>query len=379
MVQPSMFDRIKTVSFFAGQKHIGNVEYELKDTPCYDVINGVSYSHQNNIQQKYPQDHILQELHAEAYVGIPIVDSKGETIGLVFVLNKKPLVNVDKIISLLKIFSVRIAAELERQENESRLLHAQKMEAIGQLTGGVAHDFNNILASILGYTELIKESEIIKHDEKLQEFLGQIYSSGIRARDLVQQMLAYSRSSKVIADEIMPSRVINQVVEMLRETTSQKIEIKTEIDDENLKILSDSAQLQQTLVNLIINARHAIINTGKITITLNKINNAKEKCESCKEEFTGNLVKISIQDSGKGIEPAVLQRIFDPFYTTSRLGESTGMGLSMVHGIVHSNNGHITITSSSDNGTTINLFYPASSIEVTEGVNNIDDAALPNI
>lgn len=358
LIQSPDFEKIKTISFYSQQKHIENIEYYIKDTPCSDVIHDISYIQPEHVQQVYPKDDRLKTINAEGYVGVPISDSKGEHIGLVYILNETPLQDSEKILSLLKIFSIRIAAELERKENEYRLLHAQKMDAIGQLTGGVAHDFNNILASILGFTELMQSEESIKDNEKLQGYLEQVYSSGARARDLVRQMLAFVHSKKIVSGEIILSQIINQTINLLRATIPQTIEIITDIEDENQIIQADSIQLQQTIMNLVINARDAIDNIGKITIATHKVSVEDEQCNSCLKDFSGDWIKISVHDTGKGISEKVIRRIFDPFYTTKRLGESTGMGLSVVHGIVHANQGHITIISSSDSGTTFNLFYP---------------------
>lgn len=249
--------------------------------------------------------------------------------------------------------------QLQRQ-----LQQTQKMEAIGQLTGGIAHDFNNVLASIMGYTGLTKRRIISYNDDTTVNYLEQITRAGERARDLVQQLLAFSRGDVGGLQVLDPEPLAKEAVKMLTSLIPSSISLNLKIRSNNVKhfIEVDPVQFNQSLMNLVINAKDAIIDeTGHIDISLTYLSQAKDVCESCHTMFSGKYVEISVADSGEGIEREILGRIFDPFFTTKDVGKGSGMGLSMIHGIVHGSGGHIVVNSKVEGvnmGTTMKLYFP---------------------
>lgn len=250
-------------------------------------------------------------------------------------------------------------AELEREQLQHQLLQTQKMEAIGQLTGGIAHDFNNILASILGYTELAVEKYGQPGTGKLAEYLEHVMKSAQRARELVAQMLAFSRGDDSLTDNINPVPAVQEAVYMLRSIIPSSIQMDTEYDDNLPEIIANSVELNQVIMNLAINSRDALNSQGKISIWI-KNRKVDDRCDSCHENISSRFVEIGIKDNGSGIEPELINHIFEPFFTTKDVGKGTGMGLSMVHGIIHSWSGHILVDSNPESGTIIRLLIPAA-------------------
>lgn len=249
--------------------------------------------------------------------------------------------------------------QLQRQ-----LQQTQKMEAIGQLTGGIAHDFNNVLASIMGYTGLTKRTVEKYSDEVTIGYLSQIMRAGERARDLVQQLLAFSRGDVGSLQILEPDVLAKESVAMLTSLIPSSIKLNLKIRKNNLKsyIEADPVQFNQSVMNLVINAKDAIDDEiGTIDVSLEYLPKVKGICDSCHTTFSGSYVCLSVSDSGVGINKNILGRIFDPFFTTKAIGKGSGMGLSMLHGIVHSSGGHIVVkskTKNTESGTTIQVFFP---------------------
>lgn len=265
----------------------------------------------------------------------------------------------------------------ERQQLQKQLQQAQKMEAIGQLTGGIAHDFNNMLSGILGYTELAREELAQYGNKQIEGYLSQVDKSGTRARDLVAQMLAFSRGGEGEHCPHILTALIKESLKMLGSTLPSSIEVELQLDDD-LVVMTDPVQLHQLIMNLCINARDAMEGKGSITIGSQRVTcpageySAVTECRSCHERIEGDYIQLSVHDTGSGIQPGQLDRIFDPFYTTKDVGKGTGMGLSMVHGIMHDHGGHIVVETSKGDGTTFALLFPV--IEVQEDVVSRQDS-----
>ena len=268
------------------------------------------------------------------------------------------------IINYVGIFSDTsdvLAAEKKQRDLELQLLQAQKMEALGQLTGGIAHDFNNILASILGYTDLAQGLKQPVDMNKLHDYLQQVYRAGERARDLIAQMLTFSRRSTT--GELNPVPlvpVVKEASKMLRPMLSKSIslDVINNVRSEQT-VNSDPVQLHQLIVNLCVNARDAIGEKGKIEIEINRLSVEDKVCSSCHQPFSGDYVCIAVRDNGSGMDPEVVSQIFEPFFTTKDVGKGTGMGLSTVHGIVHNHEGHVCVQSQPGKGTEFDIYLPA--------------------
>lgn len=256
-------------------------------------------------------------------------------------------------------------AEEEREHMQRQLQQSQKMQAIGQLTGGIAHDFNNIIASILGHAELLMLRLADHKDEKAAKYLENIYRSGERASDLVDKMLAFSRSrGKDVPAAIDVEFAINEIINILRSVLPATIDIKISSAGKGMGVLAAPIDLQQIVMNLCINARDAMNGHGELTIAVNLVSDVSHhSCSSCHQDFSGNYVVIAVTDSGSGIADGQIGRLFEPFYTTKEVGKGTGMGLSVVHGIVHDLGGHITVESTPGKGTSFQVYLKAASTE----------------
>ncbi len=260
---------------------------------------------------------------------------------------------------LIKEIEERKQAEAQRCGLQKQLQQAQKMEAIGQLTGGIAHDFNNMLASIMGYTGLAQERFGCDND-KLSEYLKEVNQASERARDLVAQMLAFSRGGTSQSQALYLEPLVKEAIKMLSSTMPSSIVVETNFVSDLPKIMMDPVQVQQIVMNLCINARDAMHGDGRLIVALNSINFERgQNCISCIKLIEGNYVELKVRDTGHGIDTDMLARVFDPFFTTKDIGKGTGMGLSMVHGIVHEHGGHILVESGLGKGTAFRLLFPS--------------------
>lgn len=247
--------------------------------------------------------------------------------------------------------------ESEREQLQRGLQQAQKMEAIGHLTGGIAHDFNNILTSILGYSDLALRQIGDDPQSRLARYLAQVKTAGERARELISQMLLYSRGGSSIGKVLVIAPVVQSTIKMLRPTLPATIRLRTHINQAISPILVDEVQLQQVVMNLVINARDAMQNEGEIMVMVRESFIEREHCASCHARVEGTYVEVLVRDKGEGIDPVLLNRIFDPFFTTKEVGKGSGMGLSVVHGIVHEFGGHILVNSRPHEGTTFRVLF----------------------
>jgi len=248
----------------------------------------------------------------------------------------------------------------EVKKLESHLQQAQKMEAIGALAGGIAHDFNNILSAIIGYTELAMLNEGASNSENE---LNQALIAANRAKDLVKQILAFSRQTD---EERMPVRVAlvaKEAIKFLRATIPATVEIKSRIDEKSGAILANSVELHQIIMNLCTNAVHAIgDNGGVLDIEVQDADIDHAEKNGFLDLEVGSYVRISVNDTGDGMHPDVMKRIFDPYFTTKEKGVGTGLGLAVVHGIVKKSGGAIKVESELGKGTTFHIYLPKADI-----------------
>jgi PAS domain S-box-containing protein len=256
---------------------------------------------------------------------------------------------------LLDLTPARRAQE-ERERLETQLQQAQKMEAIGALAGGIAHDFNNILSAIIGYTELAMLNEGAEH---CQAELKQALLAANRARDLIKQILAFSRQTD---EERMPIRVglvVKECVKFLRATIPSTIEIRTRIDEKAGTVLANSVELHQIIMNLCTNALHAIgERSGTLEITVDETQIDEARKQGAVGLDAGRYVRVSVRDTGGGIPPEIMGKIFDPYFTTKAKGVGTGLGLAVVHGIVRKSGGAIQVESVPGQGSTFHILLP---------------------
>jgi len=269
---------------------------------------------------------------------------------------------------------ITVLKEFQKQqtEYEARLEQAQKMEAIGTLAGGIAHDFNNILGAIIGYAELSKMDAGEK--VKISNHLNKILIAGNRAKELVQQILTFSRQTKQEVKPIKVKFIFKEVLKLMRASLPSTIEIQEDITSESL-IIGDPTQIHQVIMNLCTNASYAMKKNGGI-LSVSLVN---EKLDSdfvidYPDLSAGDYIKIIVKDTGTGIPPELVERLFEPFFTTKDQGEGTGMGLSVVHGIVKSLKGEVIVHSSLGKGSRFDVLLPV--VKVFDEIESLPETAI---
>jgi len=267
-----------------------------------------------------------------------------------------------------------IRDQTERLWLEARLNQAQKMESLGQLTGGVAHDFNNILCIIMAYIELAMGAKTTR--SKLDKCLNEILHASERARDLVAQMLLFSRRGGRKEQQVIDiAPLLTESMKMLRPVLPSSVDFTINIKRGRVFVKADPVQINQLVMNLCINARDAMDENGLIELGVRNVEMDTGTCSSCYQPVKGEFVEVSVADNGPGIDAEKLKRVFEPFYTTKDVGKGTGMGLSMVHGIMHSCAGHIIVDSVPGEGCRFRLLFPMAELGLA-GVavnNDIDE------
>ncbi len=297
-----------------------------------------------------------QRREGDAYIAdthiFPICDERGNAINLVCVKN-----------------DVTHEVQLEKQ-----LQHAQKMEAIGTLAGGIAHDFNNILGGILGYAEI----SMIKagNNQDLKRNLGRILDGCQRAKELVHNILTFSRKSDEETKPIEIQIIVKEALKLLRASIPSTIEFKQRISSEPSIVHATPTQIHQVVMNLCTNAAHAMLTKGgMMEIVLKNIELTPDQCESIPDAVPGAYCQLTVSDTGDGMDPEIKQRIFEPYFTTKEQTGGTGLGLSVVHGIIKNFGGIITVDSEAGTGTSFDIYLPR--VDDTSPQAQPADATLP--
>jgi two-component system, cell cycle sensor histidine kinase and response regulator CckA len=252
-----------------------------------------------------------------------------------------------------------------QDKSQERLAQAQRLESLGQLAGGVAHDFNNLLAVILNYAEFAAEelaaateSDWAGRSESAHDDLEQISRAGERAASLTRQLLAFARREVVQPQVLDLDTVITAVEEMLRRTLGEHVELAISLAGGLHPVLADPGRLEQVLVNLAVNARDAMPGGGKLTVKTANLTTDEAAQLSYKGMPAADYVRIDITDTGTGIPPEIVDKIFEPFFSTKEVGKGTGLGLSTVYGIVKQTGGFVYVDSEAGKGTSFHIFFP---------------------
>jgi PAS domain S-box-containing protein len=254
----------------------------------------------------------------------------------------------------------RLAIEREKRALERKLWQAKKMEAIGQLAGGIAHDFNNMISLILGFAEFAQKALASGKTDKLESYLSEIRSAGLSGQAIIAQLLAFSRAEAAPADLIDVGAAIADTIASLRGSLGDGIAIELQLEPNLPQAGIGRVPLQQVLTNLVFNARDALGANGHIDVACARRTLAQaHRCASCSKDFRGDFLVLSVQDDGTGIDPNIVDKIFDPFQTTKDIGKGSGLGLAMVHGIVHSAGGHVKVATAKGTGARFEVWLPA--------------------
>ena len=479
LVQPEA-DSIKTLVLYGKGQIINNFEYPLTGTPCANVVGKELCIYPSAVQQLFPDDRLLEEMGAESYAGMPIVDSTGEAFGLISFIDCKPFEDISLIEEVLKIFASRATVELERQQAEAKVrqqaalldvatdaimvrgldnqllfwnqgaerlygysqvealeqnanellyresltrlteiqqavteqgewlgelnqvtkagkkilvkshwtlvkdkagnpesylvvntditeqkqletqfLRTQRLESLGTLATGIAHDLNNILAPILGFAKLLP-LKLPNIDEQTLGFFQIMETNAQRGTALVKQILTFAQGLDGARGIIQIGHIIAEIRQVITETFPKNIELEIDVAQNLWTIDGDATQIHQVLMNLVVNARDGMSHGGKLRITAKNFIIDANFARLHLDAHEGNYVLITVTDTGVGIPPVILDRIFEPFFTTKEVGRGTGLGLSTAIGIIRSHGGFIDVYSEIEKGTQFNVFLPAS-------------------
>jgi len=257
-------------------------------------------------------------------------------------------------------------AEKEKNKLQAQLLQAQKMESVGRLAGGVAHDFNNMLQTILGYCDLALNE--LTAGNPLKENLVEIRTAARRSADLTRQLLAFARRQTATPKVLDLNDTVGGMLKMLQRLIGENIDLAWMPGHDLWRVKIDPSQLDQILANLAVNSRDAIADTGKITIATENVELDSALCDNHLECVPGDYVMLLVNDTGCGMDQATLTQIFEPFFTTKELGKGTGLGLATVYGIVRQNNGLLTVESSPGHGTTFRIYLPRVAAESADSL-----------
>ncbi len=479
---------LTTIALSVGGEIVENVEYAVANTPCQDVVSRGVFAYASAVRAHFSGNEFFDKMGVEAFVGAPLEDSQGNTLGVVTVMYKREIEDVEEIKSTLRIFALRAVAEIERMrveeklrqserriadlirrlpsgiqecdaqgtitfmsqtfekmmgyepgeglgkklwdlmfddektrnlpqyleylvaeqpapiswiaqnttkdgrvldvqvdwdymrdgegnvtgfasiisditdrvrvENERKELEAQlrqseKLNALGTLAGGIAHDFNNILAAILGYSELTLlelPSGTRGHDN-----VTNIFNAGQRAKEVIARILAFSRKAVERRKPVPINTIVWETEQLLRATLPPNVQLLAELPEKSPCIFADPAQIQQVLVNLCTNAYQSMGEEGgEITVSLGTVQIMKAGAGE-----TSDYVRLVVRDNGSGIDEEIRARVFEPYFTTKGVGEGSGLGLAVVHGIVSAHEGSISVESAPGGGTEFRIFFPS--------------------
>jgi len=325
---------------------------ELEGRKCFELFRRASSPCEGcpavkTLRDREPYSSQIEHTEMECFFLLsssPVFDDVGKLTGLVYV-----------------------AKDITQQKQlEAKMRQAQKMEAVGTLAGGIAHDFNNILSPIMGYAEMLSESLPAESVESFQA--QQIYSAALRARDLVKQILSFSRQTDRALQPVEPHLIVKEALKLLRSSIPASIEIRQSIDNACGKIMVDPTQIHQVVINLCTNAYQAMMETGGgLGVAMRPLILTAEDSMYKIGLTPGSYILIEVSDTGHGIAPDVIEKIFEPYFTTKKEQGGTGLGLATVHAIVHDHGGTISVYSEPGQGTTFRVYLPRLSEEEEQG------------
>jgi PAS domain S-box-containing protein len=308
-------------------------------------------------ESNLPRKALATRLSLRNAIAFPI-RLRDETLGVIDFFSAKIRSPDDELLAMFATVGSQIGQFIERKQLEEQFRQSQKMEAFGQLAGGVAHDFNNILAVIMGYSNLLMGDEDFK--PVIKEQLKQVYSAGERAANLTRQLLTFSRKKEMQVSPLDLNKVIAEMTKMLGRIIGEDIKLQCSYASNLPAIQADEGMMEQVVMNLAVNARDAMAKGGQLTIGTERVVIDAVYVRGNPEARAGKFICLSVRDTGCGMTPEIQARIFEPFFTTKGVGKGTGLGLATVFGIMKQHQGWLEVESEVGVGTTFKVFLPAS-------------------
>lgn len=345
---------LRTLTLWIDGQRVADRTFILQP-PCLELLAQPSWVFASGVQQQFPD--VAFHVDCQAYVGAPLLDSRGQVVGMLAALFRRPLAEPEFVRSTVQILASRAASELERQQSEMQFLRAQRLESIGTLAGGIAHDLNNVLAPILMGIDLLDDACT---QDIHREILDVIRQGAQRGAAMVRQVLSFARGVEVNRTAVDVGRLAGEVWKLVRDTFDRNITVRLQRLPELWPVEGDPTQLHQVLLNLCVNARDAMPAGGELLIAADNLVLDEQFAAAHPRARAGRYVRLSVHDTGEGIPPENLQRIFDPFFTTKEVGQGTGLGLSTVQGIVRSHGGFLEVESSVGKGSSFRLYLPVT-------------------
>ena len=357
---------VRARAVWAGEDFADPLTYSLAGSPCEQVVARRSPMFcPEGVQRTFPTLELLQKLGAESYLGMPLLDTEGQPIGLLAVLDDQPMQESVRARQLLSIFASRAAAELERERMEThrihlqaQVLHGQKLESLGVLAGGIAHDFNNLLSSILGNVDLARL--YLPEGAGAHQFLEEIERAAQRSADLSNQMLAYSGKAKLVRGRFDLNALIDEMAGLLRTSISKKVTLHVDLSPQLPHLEGDATQIRQIVMNLITNASDACgSHAGSIYISTEPRQLDRGYLQSAilgERLSPGDYLVLEVRDTGCGMDPETRNRLFDPFFTTKKDGR--GLGLAALLGILRGHKGAVRVESEPGKGSRFEILLP---------------------
>lgn len=355
-------------------KLVENFEYSLEGTPCnYRLSDGICMVSEG-FGFHYPKAGMMVKAGYEAYAAAQLYNASGQPIGLMFLLFQQPISQCNFISSTLLLFAARASDELERMKYEQQFMRAQRMDSIGTLAGGIAHDINNVLTPIMMSIDMLR---MYVDDPDGINILDMVAESATRGADMVRQVVSFARGGEAKPKEMEIAPIIDDLLRIIRETFPKNILIESILQQGIWRINADPTQIHQVLLNLCVNARDAMPAGGQITLNVQNMLIDKYDLAMNPDIRPGPYVTIQTDDTGHGISEDIIEKIFDPFFTTKELGRGTGLGLSTTLTIIKSHGGFVRVWSVPGEGTRFRLYLPALTAPGWDSIEATDNQMQP--
>lgn len=360
----------KSLSMQINGLRVDDHTFKLKDSPAQRAVHEGFIVYEKDTPSALGGLRGFENVVIQGYAAVPLLAESGIPFGILELFSRSPLQlplmaqgSMEILAALAASELLRMRAEREQVKLGSQLRQMEKMEAIGQLAGGIAHDINNQLGCIMGYTDISIDAT---SDVNLLSYLGKISQSVSRSADLVKKLLAFSRHGNFVVKPVNVSALINEVVGLLQHSIDKFISLSMVATGGEMVVMGDPSQLQNALLNLGLNARDAMPEGGTITYQVEAFDLGPEDLLQHPASSPGKYVCIKVLDTGVGMTPEVMARIFEPFYTTKEEGKGTGLGLAAVYGTVSSHRGTIHVTSTPGKGTVFTILLPFHAVAAEE-------------